>query len=469
MSQKKKVIFKLIVCHDKNLGIGFHGNLPWSCPEEMKYFKKVTSGHHIVMGRTTAESIKKVLPDRINHIITSKQTCKIKNAELAKFHSSPLDFIRYISDSKNHAENQAEEINVFVIGGAKIYKWFMDYNLISEYYITELNENYKCDIFFPRHILADKNCALIQMSDLYCKESNIFGRYYVFRNINVEEEIMLDLMREIFRLGVARDDRTKVGTLSVFGRQLRFNLRNNSFPLMTTRRLWLRGIFEELMFYIRGQSNNRILEQKGVHVWTSNTTREFLDSVGMHDFQVGDMGASYGFNFRHFGAKYRGCDADYKNEGFDQLTFVLKEIEKNPTSRRLIIDLWDPTQPCALPPCLYNYQFYVKNGELSCMMTQRSSDYMVAGGWNVATGALLTYLIARSCDLTPGELVWNIGDIHLYNNVIDAARMQTVRTPYIYPKLFIIGGKKHIEQYEFCDLELLLYNSHDKIEIKMNA
>jgi thymidylate synthase len=182
------------------------------------------------------------------------------------------------------------------------------------------------------------------------------------------------------------------------------------------------------------------------------------------------MGASYGFLFRHFGATYIDCKTNYTGQGIDQLSAVINSIKNNPTDRRMIISLWDPVNlnNCPLPPCLYNYQFYVSDGKLSCMMTQRSSDYVVAGGWNIATGSLLTYLIAVVCDLKPDRLVWNIGDTHIYSNLIEQAKEQIKREPYKFAKLYI-KKKSDIETFEYTDLELIGYQSHEAIKLVMNA
>jgi thymidylate synthase len=277
-------------------------------------------------------------------------------------------------------------------------------------------------------------------------------------------------MKEILQSGNPKMDRTKVGTKSLFGKQLKFSLRNNTFPLMTTRKMFLRGIFAELMLFIRGQTNNQILEDQKISIWRGNTSREFLDLRGLHHMPVGDMGASYGFLFRHFGAKYTTCLENYEGKGIDQLKNVIDTIKTNPNDRRMIISLWDPTNldNCPLPPCLYNYQFYVHNGELYCMMTQRSSDFAVAGGWNIATGALLTYLIANVCDLKPAELIWNLGDVHIYNNLSTQVERQITRVPSPFPKI-IINKKENIEDFEFSDLELLCYDPQDPIEMTMNV
>ncbi len=455
-------MFSLIVAVDLRNGIGLNGGIPWDCPEDLKHFKKLTINNVVIMGRKTYESIDKPLPDRVNVVISrSLKSEDLPNTVILV--NNPLDAVRYCE--KNHKDKTK-----FVIGGAEIYNWFIKQNLIYDFHITQLFQYYGCDT----HLRLNYS-KLIHRVDYILQEDPALAKtsdpcYGMYRRTNDEEQNCLDLMREIIQNGNSKLDRTNVGTLSVFGKQLRFNLRNNTFPLMTTRRMFLRGIFAELMLFIRGQTNNQILEDQKINIWRGNTTREFLDARGLQRMPTGDMGASYGFLFRHFGAKYGTCLDNYEGQGVDQLTNVINTIKTNPNDRRMIISLWDPTNlpNCPLPPCLYNYQFYVHNKELHCMMTQRSSDFVVAGGWNIATGSLLTYLIATVCDLTPAELIWNLGDTHVYNNLVEQAKVQIDREPRLYPKLYITK-KENITDFEFSDLELINYNPYPSIDLVMNV
>jgi len=443
-------MFSLVVAVDRNNNIGRNGKIPWHCPEDLKHFKNLTSGGVVIMGRKTYESIGRPLPNRINYVIS--KTLETRDVSVFK---DPWDLIRHCQ--KHHVGTP-----MFVIGGGQIYDWFLDNQLISDLHVTKICQSHEnCDtkFSFPRGLEFNQSH--------YLSADAIYEKYVI---ANPSETAFLKLVKNILTYGNLKLDRTQVGTKSVFGRQLRFDLSNNIFPLMTTRKMFLRGIFEELMMFIRGQTDNQILEDKKIMVWRANTTRQFLDARGLTHLPVGDMGPSYGFLFRHFGAKYKTCKDDYKGQGVDQLANVIKTLRVNPADRRMIISLWDPVNldNCPLPPCLYNYQFYVSNGELSCMMTQRSSDIVVAGGWNIATGALLTILIASVCDLTPGELIWNLGDTHIYNNLTTAAETQVIRKPTPYPKLFL-NKKENIEDYEFSDLELLGYAPQPAIETVMNA
>lgn len=446
-------MFTAIVAIDKDFNIGKAGQVPWKCPEDLKYFKSLTIGHVVIMGRKTFDSIGNPLSDRINIVISSNKLAVPDHVVVIK---NPWDVIKFCS--KNFGDKKW-----FIIGGSQIFNWFWEKKLIGNIHVTHIKGSYQdCDTKWVFNINDLKRIKTISLSP---KAECV---HYVVPNY--EEEQCLQLLHDILINGNIKLDRTNIGTKSLFGHQLRFNLRNNSFPLMTTRKMFLRGIFAELMLFIRGQTNNQILEDQKISIWRGNTTREFLDSQGLHHMPVGDMGASYGFLFRHFGAKYTTCLQDYTNQGIDQLKTVINTIRTNPNDRRIIISLWDPINlnNCPLPPCLYNYQFYVNNNELSCMMTQRSSDFVVAGGWNIATGSLLTYLIASICSLTPAELIWNLGDAHIYNNLVQQAELQLKREPFLYPKLFI-NKKENIEDFEYSDLELIGYQHHLPIDMVMNV
>jgi thymidylate synthase len=273
-----------------------------------------------------------------------------------------------------------------------------------------------------------------------------------------------------------RKDRTGTGTRSVFSPpEMRFSLENNTFPLLTTRKLSLRLIFEELMWFLRGQTNVSILREKGVHVWNGNTSRAFLDQRGLTHYEEGDLGPSYSFQFRHFGAEYNNCKTDYTGQGFDQLQYVINEIKQNPFSRRLIINLWNANDldKMSLQPCGFCYQFYVDETQtyLSCKLTQRSSDIALAGGWNIASASLLTYMIAHVCGLKPKELIWSLGDTHIYLNQIEAVKEQLKQTPASFPTLHIVQSpeKNEITNFEFNHFKLEDYNPSKPIKIQMNV
>ncbi|KAF2583847.1 hypothetical protein F2Q70_00033956 [Brassica cretica] len=192
-----------------------------------------------------------------------------------------------------------------------------------------------------------------------------------------------------------------------------FNLRR-SFPLLTTKRVFWRGVVEELLWFISGSTNAKLLQEKGIHIWDGNASREYLDGIGLTEREEGDLGPVYGFQWRHFGAKYTDMHADYTGQGFDQLLDVINKIKNNPDDRRIIMSAWNPSdlKAMALPPCHMFAQFYVANGELSCQMYQRSADMGLGVPFNIASYSLLTCILAHVCDLVPGDFIHVIGDAH---------------------------------------------------------
>jgi thymidylate synthase len=237
--------------------------------------------------------------------------------------------------------------------------------------------------------------------------------------------------------------------------------------------MYLRGIFEELMFYLSGSTNNKVLTDKNVNIWNDNTSREFLDKRGLNHYIEGDMGETYGFNFRHFGAEYLGCEHDYSGCGYDQLENAIHLIKNDPTSRRIIINLWNPStlEKASLPSCLYCYQFNVDitNKRLDVLLIMRSSDFFLANNWNVCTGAFLVHLICNleGIDLTPGNLHMVCGDTHVYENHIEAAKELLTRNPKPFPKLWVKHKKKKITDFTYDDMELLDYYPYKNIPVKM--
>jgi len=284
-----------------------------------------------------------------------------------------------------------------------------------------------------------------------------------------EEHQYLNLVREIIDSGKQKSDRTGVGTLSVFGRQLRFNLRDDVFPLLTTKRVFWRGVVEELLWFIRGSTNAKELSDRGVHIWDGNGSREYLDRYGFDDREEGDLGPVYGFQWRHSGADYVDMHADYTGQGVDQLQEVIEKIKSSPNDRRLVVCAWNPKDigKMALPPCHALIQFYVSDGELSSMMYQRSADMGLGVPFNIASYALLTRMVAHVTGLQPGEFIHNLGDAHVYRNHITQLREQLTRAPRAFPALTIRRQVSSIDDFRPDDFELSGYTPHGKIQMDM--
>lgn len=277
------------------------------------------------------------------------------------------------------------------------------------------------------------------------------------------------LVKDILANGIPRKDRTGTGTLSVFGRTMRFDL-GTSFPLVTTKKVFFKGVAEELFWMIHGCTDAKALDAKGVKIWNDNGSREFLDSCGL-PYPEGELGPVYGHQWRHFGAQYRGSHADYTNQGVDQLSEIIHLIKTDPTSRRMLLVAWNPAQnkEMALPACHCLAQFYVDTTKqtLSCHLYQRSGDVGLGVPFNIASYALLTCIISKMCSLEPGELVHTIGDAHIYLNHVDSLREQITRTHNEPPVLKVKCVHDSIDKYCIDDIELTGYVSHKTIPMKM--
>lgn len=255
----------------------------------------------------------------------------------------------------------------------------------------------------------------------------------------------LELASHILEKGIQKTDRTGTGTISVFGYQMRFNLQDG-FPLVTTKKLHLRSIIHELLWFLNGDTNIKYLKDNGVSIWD-----EWADKDG-------NLGPVYGHQWRSWPG--RG------NEKIDQISKVIDQIKKKPDSRRHIVSAWNPADVdhMALPPCHAMFQFYVAEKKLSCMLTQRSTDFFLGLPFNIASYALLTHMVAQQCDLEIGDFVWSGGDTHIYNNHVDQVKLQLTRSPFPLPTLKIKRKPASIFDYQFDDFEILNYQSHPGIK-----
>lgn len=258
----------------------------------------------------------------------------------------------------------------------------------------------------------------------------------------------LDLMRHVLEHGSARNDRTGTGTRSIFGYQMRFDL-SAGFPLITTKKLHLKSIVHELLWFLRGETNVKWLNERGVTIWD-----EWADDDG-------NLGPVYGAQWRN----WRTGPENSSTQSIDQITQVIDEIRSNPDSRRLIVSAWNVADipQMALPPCHVLFQFYVVDGKLSCQLYQRSADVFLGVPFNIASYALLTLMVAQVTDLEPGEFIHTFGDAHLYSNHIEQAREQLKRDPRPLPTMKINPRVKSIFDFKYEDFELLNYNPHPHI------
>lgn len=284
----------------------------------------------------------------------------------------------------------------------------------------------------------------------------------------------LNLIRKVLNEGTPEVGRNGT-TYSLFGYNMRFSLRDGTLPLLTSKRVAWKTCLKELLWFIRGQTDNTILQGQDVHIWDGNGNREFLDSRGLISNRDNDLGPVYGHQWRHFNASYTNCDADYNGKGVDQLAQIIACL-KDPvqrTSRRLIMSAWNPCQldEMALPPCHVLCQFNVKDGKyLSCSLYQRSCDIGLGVPFNIASYSMLTHILAKHCGLEAGDFVYNMGDVHIYDDHLEPLRLQLDRTPYAFPKVEIRCVKQDINDYEVEDLVFTEpYKCHETIKMAMRA
>ena len=511
----------IIVAHSwPEMGIGANGQLPWSIRADLQNFRRITSNapvnkiNAVIMGRRTYESIPaayRPLAGRLNIIITNSP------------HESEYELTEFIRLDDLPAVLGSYEIHrKFIIGGGQLYDWAFKNCQLGYVYATEVFQNdkrdpSKYDTFSPDYLAGstssswmNNHCDLMVPVDVspirIANDTNINNtstnatntastndnpvayRFIKYYNTNLapqshpepstqiwmSPEIQyLQLMNKILTDGIDRPDRTGTGTIALFGTRQEYNLLE-AFPLCTTKHMFFRAIFEELALYLSGRTDNTILQSKDIHIWDGNTSREFLDRRGLKDYPDGDMGETYGFNFRHYGAEYAGCDKDYTGQGYDQIANLVHLLKTDPTSRRMIINLWNPAtqHKAALPACLMMYQFFVDTiaKTLSVQIYLRSSDYFLANNWNACTGALLVHMLCRldGIDLTPGKLIVVTGDTHLYKTHLEQVNTNLVRQPFLPCQVFIKGPpRQSLTDFKFEDLRLIGYKAHPNIPAPM--
>ena len=288
-----------------------------------------------------------------------------------------------------------------------------------------------------------------------------------------EENQYLNLLDDILSTQNNQEGRNG-NTLSIFGSTMHFSLEHNKIPIMTTKKVAWKTCLRELLWFIKGDTNNKHLKEKNVHIWNENGSRQFLDGRGLTKFMEDDLGPIYGFQWRHYNAKYTDCTSDYSNKGIDQLKEVIECLKdpKTRNSRRMIITAWNPCQLdiMALPPCHIFMQFNVtNNNKLSCAMYQRSNDEACGTCFNIASYCFLTHLLAKHCELEPYEFLYYKGNCHIYEEHIDNIKIQLQREPYEFPTLEIINKHEHIEDYVETDFVVTNYKHHEAIKYIMKA
>ena len=443
--------------YQNKLGIGYNNKLPCYNKEELQLFKETTKGSTLIVGRVTFEGLP-LLEDRRIYCVSKTTPEKIVTKNGFWLFSSVEEALEY---HKKYGINR----KLFIAGGEKIYDYVLQNFQDVKIYLSILNEEYPCDKFFN----INRKEWTIEKEEKF----ETFTRYIL--NKNVSEEIQyLNLLEDVL-LEKERKTRNSI-TKSTFGKQIKFNLQNG-FPLLTTKKMFFSGIVEELLFFLRGDTDTKILEEKGIKIWSGNTSREFLDSIGMRDRKVGLMGPMYGFQWRFFGCEYdektgRPTDFNGRIDQFDQLEYVINLIKNDPNSRRIIMTDYNPNQATqgVLFPChsLIN-QFYCDDEYLDMSCYNRSQDLFLGVPFNISSSALLLVIIAKLCNKKPRNLIMNLGDVHIYQDHYESCKLQINRFTYKFPTLELVGDFS-LEKLDKLNIENFIlhnYNCQPSIKAKM--
>lgn len=299
------------------------------------------------------------------------------------------------------------------------------------------------------------------------KNNKIINKYFH------DENQYLNLVKDVLNHGETIHSRNgKVKT--IYGSAMHFDLKNNKIPLITTKKLAWKTCLKELLWFINGSTDNKILQNQNVKIWNKNASREFLNSRNLFNYEEQDLGPIYGHQWRHFNAEYDNCNTDYTNKGIDQIKYIIDNLKNNENkySRRLIISAWNPCQlnEMALPPCHVLAQFNVSNNnKLSCSLYQRSGDIGLGVPFNIASYSFLTHLIAKHCELEPLEFIYYLGNCHIYNDHIDVLEKQLLNKPKKFPTLNILTKKNDINDYKINDFEINNYIFHKKLLMEMRS
>jgi len=288
-----------------------------------------------------------------------------------------------------------------------------------------------------------------------------------------DENQYLTLIEDILNEGIMENTRNG-NAKTIFGSAMHFSLKDNTIPILTTKKLAWKTCLRELLWFISGKTDNTILQNNNVKIWNDNASREYLDSRGLNNLEENDLGPIYGHQWRHFNAEYNNCKTDYTNKGIDQLNEIIN-ILKNPdlrNSRRMVISAWNPCQlnEMALPPCHILMQFNVlENKYLSCSLYQRSGDVGLGVPFNIASYSFLTHLIAHHCNLEANEFIYYLGNAHIYDDHIEHLEIQKNKLPLVFPTLSIKNIHQNIDDYKEEEFIINNYKYHESIKMKMRV
>lgn len=433
--------YNIIAAMCRNRGIGYRGKIPWHDIADMVHFRTQTRDSVVIMGRKTWESLPKPLVGRVNVVLSNT----MKNrSDCQVMRSFPRALRKFGGGSKP----------IFVIGGQQLY----EENIPNAHKIilTEIPRLDKCDTFFPPIPGHFRETSSYVLDNLFRVEPCPIVREYENWQANTpnEESKYLDLLNNVLTKGHYKPNRTGISTFSLGNQMLKFSMDYDAFndrytlPVMTTKKVFLKGVVNELIWFLNGNKNVKWLQERGVHIWDGNSSPEYMQKVGLGHYPAGSIGPAYG-------AQWIAWNGDPR---LNQFADILHTLKTDPTSRRMVMSAWNYEQlpRMALPPCHVMYIFNVQNGRLNCHLTLRSSDLFLGLPFNITSTALMTILLARAANMAPGEVAMSIVDAHIYETHVDAVREQLERCPLRMPTLSI--WPKH-QTYD--EIKTLAFNDFD--------
>ena len=447
----------LIIEIDMNGGIGLQNKLPWCIPEELKIFKNKTLNNMVVMGKNTYNSLPLQLKNRNVFVV-----------------SSSMSFDKCM-------ENVLEEYSrtgqtIWIAGGKYVYEKILKNYDIDEIHVSIIKDTFECDTFIDKKILF-QHCVIKEKTKH--ERFNHYVLTYDKKNSVHCDRQYLNLLENVLMNGNIRNTRNSL-VKSIFCQHMSFDMKMG-FPLLTTKKMFWKGILEEFIFFIKGETNSKLLEEKGVNIWKGNTNKKFLNKLQFYNRPEGMMGPMYGYQWRFYGAKYNELTGKPCNstDGIDQLMNVIEDIKNNPTSRRILLTDYNPVQvdEGVLPPChSIIVQFYVNDDELDMFCYNRSSDLFLGLPFNIASSSLLLHLVAKLTNKKANYLHLSLGDCHIYENHYSSVEEQLsiFRQPYKLPSLSISlpndkGTKEVLEHLTSECFTLDNYTSHSLIKSEMIA
>lgn len=457
-------MYAVVAAVDEAGGIGKDGTIPWVWPEDMSWFRKTTTAappgkiNAVIMGRHTYESLgSKPLRARINVVVSSRQ---LGHATCFSDFEQALSYIRGLNNVHH----------VFAIGGRGIYEAALRHPAFTTTLLSRVGGDHQCDVKFPMELLAGWSLG-----------PSIDTSHPVETYINADavatDRAYLELVARLLNsTAPPRPNRTGIPTLSTFGEMIKVPLRvggHATVPLLTTKFVPLKAVWVELLWFLSGEGNIDLLTAHGVKIWDGNSTREFLDARGLHDYRPGEVGPAYGWQWRHFGAKYLAeklRPPGWKPEGgVDQIARIIEGIKRDPHDRRHVLSAWNPCDidAVALPPCHMSAQWWVENGDLHCLMNMRSCDVALGLPFNIASYSLLTHVIAKLTGYSGASLTIVTGDTHIYTNHVEGLREQLSRTPRGSPRLTWARDFTSVDDLTPGTIVVTGYCPHPKIVMGM--